>query len=169
MDEIVVEKKMMEKKIVPVDAWDDDDDDNDDVEDDDVTMGCRIAVSASKKVPIVVSEDEAAEPAAEGTPWHQILQVEVERSGALSLAAEQRELECCTELLRHCGEEELLRSGILSRTFERTSATLRPRSASLSKWSPPSDGWTVWRTWPRRRVAAAWWTPLRSCSTPTST
>ena len=64
MDEIVVEKKMMEKKIVPVDAWDDDDDDNDDVEDDDVTMGCRIAVSASKKVPIVVSEDEAAEPAA---------------------------------------------------------------------------------------------------------
>ena len=49
---------------MPVDAWDDDDDDNDDVEDDDVTMGCRIAVSASKKVPIVVSEDEAAEPAA---------------------------------------------------------------------------------------------------------
>ena len=48
---------------MPVDAWDDDNDDNDDVKDDDVTMGCRIAVSASKNVPIMVSEDEAAEPA----------------------------------------------------------------------------------------------------------
>ena len=79
-----------------------------------------------------LAEEEAAEPSADGTtPWHHTLQVEVERSGALSLAAERLELGCCTELLRHCSEDDLLSSRAIT-SFAASAATNAAATSLLS-------------------------------------